>query len=93
VRRKHTLTENERFLTNYEKCNDTLKDKNDSKNHLRKHSYKTATYNCSDCDFVGENTDTINVLVGKHHMDVLDCGLCDHTVKTLDDLKLHLFTC
>ena len=93
VKRKHTLPETESFPNNCEICNDTLKDKSEAKDHLRKHSYKTATYKCSDCDFVGENTYTMNVHVGKHHMDVLECGLCDHTAKTLDDLELHLFTC
>ena len=35
----------------------------------------------------------MNVHIGKHHADVLECGLCDYTAKTLDDLELHLFTC
>ena len=92
VKRKHTLPENESFPINCEICNDTLKDKSDAKDHVRIHSYKTATNKGSDCDFVGENEYTMNVHVGKHHLEILECGLCDHTAKTLDDLELHLFT-
>ena len=42
---------------------------------------------------LGNPAYTINVHVGKNHMDILECGFCDHTAKTLDDLELHLFTC
>ena len=93
VKGKHILPEHDSFPINCEICYDTLKDKSDAKDHVRIHSYKTATYKCSDCDFVGENEYTMNVHVGKHHLEILECGLCDHTAKTLDDLELHLFTC
>ena len=42
---------------------------------------------------LGNPAYTINVHVGKNHMDILECGFCDHTAKTLDDLELHRFTC
>ena len=65
---------------------------NDMKTHMKTHSYKRADYQCIDCDFCGDTTRTMNVHLGKHHLETYKFGLCDCDFKNLDDLELHLFT-
>ena len=60
---------------------------------MKQHSYIRAYYKCEDCEFEGENYETMEVHFGKTHSDNLECGLCEVQMDTLENLEMHLFTC
>ena len=93
MRRKHTLTGKEQYPRKCDLCEMNLENQKDMKIHMKTHSYKSARYQCVDCDFCGDSDRTMNVHLGKHHSESLECGLCDCKYKNLDDLDVHLFTC
>ena len=35
----------------------------------------------------------LNVMIGKHHLDTYECGLCDVETKDLENLEIHLVSC
>ena len=63
------------------------------KRHLKSHSYKEANYKCEDCDFVSKHTLTMEVHMGKLHLDKLECGICEMEAKDMEALETHLHTC
>ena len=93
MKRKHTLTGTEQYPRKCDVCELILDNQKDLKTHMKTHSYKRADYQCIDCDFCGDSPRTMNVHLGKHHLDTFECGLCDSDYPNLDDLELHLFTC
>ena len=44
--------------------------------NMKTHSYKLVKYRCTECECVGENYLTMDVDVGKYHLDNSECGLC-----------------
>ena len=60
---------------------------------MKIHSYKKAAYKCEECDFIGESEYTMDVHIGKCHSEKFECGICDCTTKTIEDLDMHLFVC
>ena len=68
------------------------------KEHIRIHLYKNSTFKCEDCEYCSENFLTMEVHVGKDHIENIKCGLCDVRCATneaadLEKLNLHLSTC
>ena len=49
----------------------------DFKNHMKTHSYTEATFNCQNCYFVGNCSETMDVHMGLNHTDNFECGLCE----------------
>ena len=74
-------------------CEEVLKSKEDKKKHLKTHSYKTASYRCEECEFIGSTMVTMDVHSGKFHSKKFVCGLCDYEAGSLENLDMHLFTC
>ena len=93
MRRKHTLVGTEQYPRKYDVCEISIEKQKDMKIHMKTHSFKTAAYQCFDCDFCGDSKRTMNVHLGKQHSENYECGLCDSEYKNLEDLELHLFTC
>ena len=60
---------------------------------VQHHCYKKSTCKCKDCDFVGENEYTMEVHIGKYHSDNFECGICEYTTESVDNLDIHLTTC
>ena len=60
------------------------------KKHIKSHSYKQAKFNCNDCDFVGESELTMEVHIGKQHLEKYECGLCEFEAQDFVDLYIHL---
>ena len=57
------------------------------------HSYIDAKYKCLECEYVGENDESMGVHIGKHHSENLECGLCESVFETIENLETHLVTC
>ena len=76
TKRKHTLTGNETYPRKCDLCEITLEKRKEMKAHMKFHSYKKASFKCEECEFIGENHDTMVVHIGKHHSDNFECGLC-----------------
>ena len=62
------------------------------KKHIKSHSYKQAKFKCDDCDFVGESELTMEVHIGKQHLEKYECGLCEFEAQNFENL-VHLNTC
>ena len=77
MNRKHKQDEWMSFPVSCELYDYEVKDKMDMKKHMIKHSYKTINYQCEECDYCGENKETMAVHVGKEHSELFECGLCD----------------
>ena len=62
---------------------------------MRTHTYKSenSKFNCVECTFIGENEWTMQIHNGKHHMDQIECGLCEFQAKDISNLDMHLSTC
>ena len=91
--RMHTKTKDLKFPIECEFCEIILESEKARKNHLRIHTYKTSTYKCDECDFICENTMTMEVHIGKLHGEIVECGLCSYKAKDLEALNLHISTC
>ena len=50
-------------------------------------------YECTECDFKGNNGWTLQIHNGKAHGSTLECGLCEFQAKDLETQNLHLKTC
>ena len=50
-------------------------------------------FECKDCDFIGENLETMEVHLGKCFVDQYYCGLCDWNSDDLLSLETHLAAC
>ena len=53
------------------------------------HTYKA--YN--ECDYVCENSLTMEVHIGQLHSEKVECGLCNYKANNLESLNLHISTC
>ena len=93
IRRKHTSINNKKYPKACDLCERQFDNHNAMKKHMKQHSYIRAYYKCEDCEFVGENDETMEVHIGKTHSDNLECGLCEVQMDTLENLEMHLFTC
>ena len=91
--RIHTKTNALQYPAECELCEAKLENEQIMKEHLKYHSYKKSTYKCEDCDYCSENFLTMEVHVGKHHGEKIDCGLCNFEAKDLEALNMHLSTC
>ena len=92
MKRKHTLKGTEIYPRKCDVCDVELESKKGMKEHMKLHSYKKANYQCIDCEFLGDNQRSMDVHIGKHHSENVECGLCELELKTIDDLELHLVT-
>ena len=92
-KRKHTCLLNENYPTTCEFCNTEINNIKEMKNHMLLHSYKKVSFQCQDCEFVGENKSTMEVHNGKHHANEKECGLCEFNTVNTENLEIHLSTC
>ena len=46
-----------------------------------------------DCDFFSKSELSMEVHIGKEHSDGYECGLCNSTETTLENLEIHFLTC
>ena len=92
MKRKHTLTGKENYPRKCDLCGLVQDNNKDLKEHMKMHNYKKANYQC-DCDFLGDSQRTMEVHIGKHHLENIECGLCESEFQTKDELDVHLFTC
>ena len=96
IKRKHSaaISENqEKCSKSCDLCGKEFKNEKEMKKHLKSHSFKQIEYKCEECDFLGTNTFTMEVHLGKSHSDQYECGLCDFVAKSFESLETHLFTC
>ena len=95
VRRKHTviIKDNDKYPQVCDICEDELTSQNEMKKHMKQHSYIIAKFKCEDCDFVGENGESMNVHIGRTHSELYECGLCDMEFDSSEKIEIHLFTC
>ena len=70
-----------------------MKDKNELKRHLKEHSYKLISFQCSFCSFIAEDRLDIEIHIGKEHESNVQCGLCEVEIKDHEELETHLATC
>ena len=63
------------------------------KEHLAEHSYRNLKFKCEDCDFLAEDSLSLEVHAGKAHSGNFECALCGFTGKDIIDLETHLLTC
>ena len=89
----HTKTKESEYPAECEFCQAKLPSEKEMKQHLRLHTYKKSTFKCEDCDYWCENFLTMEVHVGKHHSEKIECGLCNYEAKDVEALDLHLTTC
>ena len=93
MKRKHTAFSADKFPLTCDLCDETVKCKKELKAHRLTHSYIEVKYKCADCEFVGENDESMHVHIGKAHSEKLECGLCEIEIDTLENLETHLITC
>ena len=84
----HTSLKNTEMAQTYEFCDDKFENFIDLRMHLKKNSYK-----CKYCDFVAEQSITMEVHLGKFHSENFECGLCNFEASDLETLETHLITC
>jgi uncharacterized C2H2 Zn-finger protein len=88
----HTSLSKNTYPVNCERCDEMFESEKDLKKHMKRHSYKLATWKCVECDFVGGCEETMHVHVGKQHSEKFECSLCDYEALTIEDLETHLLT-
>ena len=76
-----------------ELCDKEFKNAKEMKTHMKTHSYKATEYQCEDCEYVGQNKETMDVHNGRAHCENFECGLCEFEAGSLDNLDMHLRTC
>ena len=58
-----------------------------------KSDYKGATFRCEKCFFLCNSKESLDIHNGKEHTDNFECGLCENTFGTRENLDIHLNTC
>ena len=93
VKRKHTASIEEAFPQVCDLCDYKVKCKKELKSHRLSHSYIDAKFKCEDCEYVGDNDESMHVHAGKAHSENYECGLCESIFNSLEKLETHLVTC
>ena len=93
MRRKHTYKDIETFPIKCDFCDELLENRLKLKRHMKEHSYINAKYKCVDCDYFCKSELEMEVHIGKEHSDGFECGLCNSTENTLENLEIHFLTC
>ena len=93
MRRKHTYKDIETFPIKCDFCDELLENRLKLKRHMKEHSYINAKYKCVDCDYFSKSELSMEVHIGKEHSDGFECGLCNSTETTLENLEIHFLTC
>ena len=93
MKRKHTNFEEEEYPRTCDFCDVKDLDRKEMEKHLKEHTFKKLIYKCEDCDFFAPNELSLEVHAGKKHSGNFECGLCDFTGTSLENLELHQFTC
>ena len=93
MRRKHTYKDIETFPIKCDFCDELLENRLKLKRHMKEHSYINAKYKCVDCDYFCKSELEMEVHIGKDHSDGFECGLCNSTENTLENLEVHFLTC
>ena len=93
IAKKHTNLSKFKYPANCELCDEELKDEKEVKLHMKSHTYSELNFKCENCNYWSYNALTMEVHVGKHHAEKLECGLCEYKVDNLESLKIHLSTC
>ena len=63
-----------------------------SKKHTKQEDQRKKI-GCAKCTFKANSTETLDVHIGKIHADNFNCGLCEKTFETKENLETHLNTC
>ena len=93
VKRKHTALSVWPFPQTCDLCDYKVKCKKGLKSHRLGHSYIDAKFKCADCEYVGENDESMYVHIGRAHSENYECGICESVFKSLENLETHLVTC
>ena len=75
--RIQTKTKNLQYPVECELCYAKVENERDMKERMKIHSHKKSTFKCEDCEYCSENFLTMEVHVGKDHIENIKCGLCD----------------
>ena len=93
IAKKHSTILVKNKTINCQLCSETVKTEKELRKHMKIHSFKRANYKCEECNFLGENEETMKVHIGRKHSDHFECGLCEIEAKTSENLETHLRTC
>ena len=91
----HSERNKDNFLVACEKCDVKFKSKRELNIHMKTHTYKDNYtgkvlngFKCETCDFTEQDGWSMQILHGKCHSKLFECGLCDFEAKTLENLEL-----
>ena len=103
IKRKHTSYTEESLPNKCEICDHEFINfenkpwsKQEIENHIMSHSYQSSdylNYKCSECEFWGPNSLTMELHIKKFHSENITCGLCGYEAKSIEDLETHSATC
>ena len=96
VIRKHTNIENLEYPNNCNLCEFKLENSQDFRTHMEIHSLKRTIFGdfeCTDCHFLSDKIESMEVHFGKCCVDELFCGLCEWRSDCLENLETHLKSC
>ena len=77
MKRKHAGINTGNYPRQCELCDKEFENAKEMKTHMKRHSYKYAQYQCEDCEYVGQNEETMDVHNGRAHCENFECGLCE----------------
>ena len=89
-KRKHQIN------TVCEICEKRFNSTNDLKLHTYTHSYTSKGdigQTCKKCNFACDTIESMEVHLGKCNVEEFECGLCETTFKTEEEIDTHLTTC
>ena len=90
----HSNINFEEFPAACDVCEKVLQNESDLRKHKKsQHVYHTVRYQCNECEFMANETETLNVHFGRKHSPKQQCGLCDENFKNSEDLENHLTKC
>ena len=73
-------------------CEKVLQNESELRKHKKsQYTYHSVRYQCNECDFLANETETLNVHFGIKHTN--KCGLCDKIFENSASLIEHLTTC
>ena len=61
-------------------CDFEVKCKGELKSHRLSYSYIDVKYKCADCEYVGENDESMHVHIGRAHSENFECDLCSENL-------------
>ena len=92
--RVHSKLNFDEFPASCDVCEKVLENEKMLKKHKKsEHTYHTVKYQCNECEFMANESETMSVHFGKTHEKKKQCGLCDKSFDNSTMLENHLTKC